>query len=97
MPIKISCLRRKHLRPRSHNPVRQTLFQVLAQNLWKSCLKICEAHLSPRIKVGIVESLAQESDNLAQGQNLLDPCGLVLSRFAGHDYHINTLLSGKWQ
>src|SRR5207249_7760488 len=85
MPIKISCLRRKHLRPRSHNPVRQTLFQIRARNLWKSCLKICKTHLSLGVQVWVVESVTEELDNFAEGKNLLDPRRLVLSRFAGHE------------
>src|SRR6266496_3537932 len=85
MPIKISCFRRKHLRPRSRNPVRQTLFQIIALNLWESCLKIREAHLSLGVQVWVMESLTEESDNLAQRQISLDPRWLVLSRFAGHE------------
>jgi len=80
-----SCFRRKHSCTGSHDPVRQAFLQVLARNLGKASLKISEAQLSFRIQIGIMESLTEESDNLAQGQDLLDPCRLVLSSFAGHE------------
>jgi hypothetical protein len=48
-----------------------------------------------------MESLAEEFDNFAQGQNLLDPCWLVLSRFAGHELSslcdvIRKMANGKY-
>jgi hypothetical protein len=42
-----------------------------------------------------MESLAEEFDNLAQGQNLFDPCWLVLSRFGGHE--LSRLCSVIWR
>src|SRR2546425_9974275 len=84
-PINIGCFSREHLQTRSHDPMGQGLFQLFLRNFWKSCMKIREAHFCLRIQVRIVESLAEEFDNFAEGKDLLYPRGLVLSRFAGHE------------